>query len=200
MKRVIALRSLVIAFETFYLALSPLSFGAVPRNAMFRANLERTGVYKTQGIQRLHGVKWKFKSERVIEAWFSSPTVSDEVVYFGSDDNYLYALNALTGELKWKFKTGDVVYSSPAVADGAVYVGSHDGSFYAVDAKTGNERWKFKTGYRVYSSPAVSDGIVYFGSADNYLYAGKDETGKLLWQFKDNGWIISSPTIAEGTI
>src|SRR5260370_13445233 len=136
MKRVIAWRSRVIAVETFYLALSPLSFGAVSPNAMFRANLERTGVYKTQGIQRLHGVKWKFRTERVIEAWFSSPSVSDEVVYFGSDDNYLYALNASTGELKWKFKTGDVVYSSPAVADGAVYVGSHDGYLYSVYAQS----------------------------------------------------------------
>ena len=200
MKRVIAMRSLVIAFATFYLALSPLSFGAVPPNAMFRANLERTGVYKTEGIQRLHGVKWKFKSKRVIEAWFSSPSVSDEVVYFGSDDNYLYAVNASIGELKWKFKTGDVVYSSPAVADGTVYVGSHDGYLYAVDAKTGNERWKFKTGYRVYSSPAVNQGMVYFGSADTYLYAVGVTSGNLLWKFKAGSWILSSPAIANGTI
>src|SRR5207237_5770600 len=136
MKIVMTIRSVLIALETVCLILSPLSYGAVSQNAMFRANLERTGVYKTQGIQRLHGVKWKFKTERVIEAWFSSPTVSGDTAYFGSDDGYLYALNALTGELKWKFKTGDVVYSSTAVADGAVYVGSHDGYLYAVDART----------------------------------------------------------------
>src|SRR5229473_2672902 len=154
MKRVIAIAFLLVAFEIICSALSPLSYGAVSPNAMFRANLERTGMYKTQGIQRLHGVKWKFKTERVIEAWFSSPTVSGDTIYFGSDDTYLYALNALTGELKWKFKTGDVVYSSPAVADGVVFVGSHDGYLYAVDAQTGKHRWSFKTGYRVYSSPA----------------------------------------------
>src|SRR6266567_664794 len=168
MKRVVAIIFLITAFEAVYSVLTPLSSGATPANAIFRANLERTGVYKTQGIQRLHGVKWKFKTERVMEAWFSSPTVSDDIVYFGSDDSYLYALNAVTGELKWKFKTGDVVYSSPAVADGAVYVGSHDSYLYAVDMNTGKERWKFKTGNRVYSSPVVSDATVYFGSADAY--------------------------------
>ena len=172
MKRVIAIAFLI----------SPVSFVAAPAESMFRANLERTGVYQTQSIQRLHGVKWKFKTERIIEAWFSSPTVSDNMVYFGSDDSYLYALNALTGELKWKFKTGDVVYSSPAVADGAVYVGSHDGHLYSVDAQTGKQRWSFKTGYRVYSSPAVSDATVYFGSADTHLYAVDAATGKLLWK------------------
>ena len=102
MKRVVVIVFLIIAFEAVYSLLTPLSSGATPANAMFRANLERTGIYKTQGLQRLHGVKWKFKTERVIEAWFSSPTVSGEIVYVGSDDSYLYALNALNGELKWR--------------------------------------------------------------------------------------------------
>src|SRR5256714_10389353 len=97
MKRVVAIAFLLVAFEAVYSMLKPLSYAVSP-SAMFRANLERTGIYKTQGIQRLHGVKWKFKTERVIEAWFSSPTVSDDTVYFGSDDSYVYALNTLTGE------------------------------------------------------------------------------------------------------
>src|SRR5258708_26769786 len=105
MKRFIALLSLLLAFETVHSVFSTSSYVAVLTNAMFRANLERTGVYKTQGMPRLHGVKWKFKTERIIEAWFSSPTVSDDMLYFGSDDSYMYALNALTGELKWKLKT-----------------------------------------------------------------------------------------------
>src|ERR1041384_254439 len=145
--------------------------GQSPTAAMFRANLQHTGVYETKGVRRLHGVKWKFKTERVIEAWFSSPTVSNGVLYVGSDDSYLYALNAQTGELKWKFKTGDVVYSSPAVVAGVIYFGSHDGYLYAVNAEAGSERWRFKTGYRVYSSPAISDGVIYFGSDDGNLYA-----------------------------
>ena len=156
MKRVNAIAFLIVALEIVYSVLAPWSY-VLSQSAMFRANLKRTGVYKTQGIQRLHGIKWKFKTVRVIEAWFSSPTVSDQTVYFGSDDDYLYALNALTGQLRWKFKTGDVVYSSPAVADGVVFVGSHDHYLYAVDLKTGAERWRFKTGYRVYSSPAVNE-------------------------------------------
>jgi hypothetical protein len=88
---------------------------------MFRANLQRTGIYATLGIKHLRGVKWKFRTERVIEAWFSSPTVTGGVVYFGSDDSYLYAVDARTGKLKWRFKTGGVVYSSPCVVNGVVY-------------------------------------------------------------------------------
>ena len=45
-------------------------------------------------------------------------------------------------ELRWKFKTGDVVHASPAYADGVVYFGGWDSYFYAVDARTGTEKWR----------------------------------------------------------
>ena len=65
------------------------------------------------------------------------PTVVDGVVYAGSDDNHVYALDAETGELLWRFETDDVIRSSPTVAGGAVYVGSNDNHVYALDAETG---------------------------------------------------------------
>jgi outer membrane protein assembly factor BamB len=138
---------------------------------MFLADLRHTGVHEARGPIRPPRVRWKFKTGRVVEAWFSSPTVTDGTAYFGAGDGYLYAADAETGQERWRCKTGDLIYSSPAVAGGIVYVGSHDGSLYAVDAATGRERWRFRTGYRVYSSPAVADGMVYFGCDDGYLYA-----------------------------
>jgi len=52
------------------------------------------------------------------------PAVSDGIVYVGSDDTRLYALDAGSGEEKWRFQCDDYVDSSPAVVDGTVYVGS----------------------------------------------------------------------------
>ena len=62
----------------------------------------------------------------------SSPTVADGVVYVGSRDNYLYALDAGSGELVWRYLTGDDVDSSPTVADGVVYVSSRDSYVYGI--------------------------------------------------------------------
>ena len=56
---------------------------------MFRGNLARTGVYKTKGVEELTNLKWKFKTG---ESVHSSPAISDGIVYFGSDDKNLYAL------------------------------------------------------------------------------------------------------------
>src|SRR5580765_3346888 len=80
---------------------------------------------------------------RPVDTFLSSPVVANGVVYFGSGDGNLYALDAATGDLRWKFKTGDVVHASPALADGVLFFGSWDSYFYAVDAATGKEKMAF---------------------------------------------------------
>jgi hypothetical protein len=92
-------------------------------------------------------------------------------VYFGSEDNYLYCLNASTGEKIWASPTGYWIWSSPAVADGNVYVGSEDYNFYCFNASTGEQKWSFPTGGAIDSSPAVANGNIYFGSDDCTIYA-----------------------------
>jgi outer membrane protein assembly factor BamB len=62
------------------------------------------------------------------------------IVYIGSYDGTVYALNVNTGAKLWSFATGSSVISSPAVANGVVYVGSYDGNVYALNAKTGAKR------------------------------------------------------------
>jgi outer membrane protein assembly factor BamB len=80
------------------------------------------------------------------DVFLSSPVVVKNTVYFGSGDGNVYALDAATGEQRWKFKTGDVVHASPAFADGVLFFGSWDSYFYAVDAATGKEKWRFHGG------------------------------------------------------
>ena len=69
------------------------------------------------------------------------------MVYVGSNDNRVYALDASTGDLIWSYETGDDgVFSSPAVSGGVVYVGSRDNRVYALDASTGDLIWSYGTG------------------------------------------------------
>lgn len=95
------------------------------------------------------------------------------MVYVGSDDFNLYALNASTGAVIWTHKFGYIVRSSPAVANGVVYVGSRwpAGGLHALDAKTGAELWHCSTGSDVNSSPVVVNGVVYVGAYDHHVYA-----------------------------
>jgi outer membrane protein assembly factor BamB len=141
--------------------------------------------------------------------YLSSPVVWNGAVYFGSGDSNIYALDALSGTLKWKFKTGNVVHASPAIADGTLYVGSWDSYFYALDAATGAEKWHFKTGedpdihnqVGIQSSAAVAGGVVYFGCRDSKFYAVDAATGKERWSFSNKGsWVIASPAVLDGKV
>ena len=63
--------------------------------------------------------------------------MAEGVIYVGSTDGSTYALDAVAGDLLWRYETGSYVYSSPAVVNGVVYVGSADNHVYALDASTG---------------------------------------------------------------
>lgn len=171
--------------------------------------------FATEGERRfeakgLHG--WQPKTQTFSDAfdvYLSSPVVADGAVFFGSGDGNLYSLGANDGELRWKFKTGDVVHASPAYANGMIYVGSWDSYFYAVDAKSGKEKWRYHAGEDALvhnqqgfqSSPAVVDGVVYTGCRDAQLYALDAATGKEKWKF-DNAlsWVIVSPAVVDGKV
>jgi eukaryotic-like serine/threonine-protein kinase len=171
--------------------------------------------FATDGERRfeakgLHGMQPKNQTiADPFDIYLSSPVVADGAVYFGSGDGNLYALDAATGDLRWKFKTGDVVHASPAFVKGVVFVGSWDSYFYAVDAKTGKEKWRFHGGedslihnqVGFQSSPAVIDGTVYTGCRDAQVYALDAVTGKEKWRF-DNAlsWVNTSPAVTRGKV
>jgi outer membrane protein assembly factor BamB len=58
--------------------------------------------------------------------------VANGVVYIGSQDDNVYALNAATVAKLWNYSIGGVIGdASPAVANGVVYIGSLDGTVYS---------------------------------------------------------------------
>lgn len=124
------------------------------------------------------------------------PLVYNCTVYVGSIDHNVYAIDAKSGEMKWKFKTGSqIVPSSPAESNGIIYIGSHDHNFYAINASDGRLLWKFRTGDKVTGIPCAEGDRVYFGSCDQNLYCLDSKTGDLLWKFRTYGQIPSAPTV-----
>src|SRR5665647_2209115 len=75
----------------------------------FRADLANTGVYDDGGVRPNNLLKWNFTTGGEVR---SSPAVANGVVYIGSDDHNVYALNAASGAKLWNFTTGGSVVSS----------------------------------------------------------------------------------------
>jgi outer membrane protein assembly factor BamB len=137
---------------------------------------------------------------------WSSAAVVGGIVYFGSSDFKVYAVDAKTGAIIWTFTTGGEVRAAPAVVGGVVYVSSFDGTLYALDATTGAELWTFVTSGSLKTHPVVSGKVVYVamvggsGGVFGTLWAVSTVTHLALWSTVTYSNTYSWPTVANGIV
>ena len=170
---------------------------------MYGKNLEHTfdnpdSLITPENVAQLQSA-WGSPTGDAISA---SPAVVDGVIYTGSWDGYFYALDALSGRLKWKFRLDCqmTVVPIPEVCGGP---------------PPGPDPRRFNTpGGIVTASPAVSHGVVYFAGGKT-VYAVKASDGILLWKrvicgrpeetdcasdTNDPTQVLSSPAVFDGKL
>jgi outer membrane protein assembly factor BamB len=130
----------------------------------------------------------------------SSPAVVGGVVYCGSRDAHVYALDAATGQERWRFSTGaSWVNSSPAVQGSRVHFATSDSALYQVlDAANGRLVHQHSTQAYVFSSPTIGGDVVLVGVLNGVLQARDKSGGALLWEFQteasraNRGWALTA--------
>ena len=102
---------------------------------------------------------WSFYTDAPIRL---APTVWQDKVYIGSDDGFVYCLDARSGDLRWKLRAGP--RDERLLARGQMI-----------------SRWPVHTGV------LLDDGIAYFGAGvfpheTVYLVAADANTGEIIWK------------------
>jgi len=133
----------------------------------------------------------------------SSPVISDDVIYFGTDKGTLFAVGT-DGRVKWKFETGSAVEAPPLVFGDNVYTGSSDGSMRAVNKSTGKLLWTYNTDNQIVGSANVwtagkLSGII-FGSYDFFLHCVDPVNGKALWKLETMNYVNGTPAVSNNRI
>jgi PQQ-dependent dehydrogenase (methanol/ethanol family) len=139
----------------------------------------------------------------------TTPIVWDGMLYGTSTWSVVFALDATTGALKWKWDPGLVkggpgegaarvccgpVNRGVAIYKGRVFVGLLDGRLVALDAKTGDVVWSVQTtppgsDYSITGAPRVVKGRVLIGNGGGeygvrgYLTAYDADSGKQAWRW-----------------
>ncbi|NMG48603.1 PQQ-dependent dehydrogenase, methanol/ethanol family [Azoarcus communis] len=151
------------------------------------------------------GLAWtaRLDIDRGVEA---TPIVVDGVMYTTGAKSIVYAFDARSGTLLWKFDPEvpgirlsegccDVVNRGVAVWQGKVYVGAYDGRLIALNARDGRKLWETDTvvdparSYTITGAPRVVKGKVLIGNGGaeygvrGYVSAYDADTGKLAWRF-----------------
>lgn len=139
--------------------------------------------------------------------FMSSPLVADGKVFVASvDENlkgeaYVYALEAATGKLLWKYQTRNSVKNTIVIDRNRVFAQDAEGYLYAIHSKDGKLSWEKKLA--VAGLPVLVDGLV---AADGVVYAGAgkglcaltSDEGKVLWQ--NTAWNQGEGTTMTGAL
>ena len=155
------------------------------------------------------GVAWRVQTGGTVR---STPALANGVLYAGSGDGNLYALDARSGAIRWKYDAGARI-TSRVVASGAnVYFQTHAGKVVAVNAADGTLHWQRQTGSDAKlawgyesgdfwaSSPAIADDLLVLGSGDGNVYALNAVTGSVVWKTATGGRVRATPAIEAGTV
>jgi outer membrane protein assembly factor BamB len=139
-----------------------------------------------------------------------SPSPSQEeglgwgsLVVFGSEDGTVYALDAETGQERWRASAGGPVVSAPMLVGGVVAIGSDDGTVFGLDVATGEQRWRYTAGGAIEAAVVADEaGTLYVASRDGTLAAvdpsACDQTCEASWEAKVGGLLRQAPAIGAG--
>jgi serine/threonine protein kinase len=126
-----------------------------------------------------------------------SPIVVDGIIYFGSYDHYLYAINASDGGFLWKFETEGGIVGKPVLFEDVIFFGSEDQRSYAVSTNSGRLVWSFLTEGPIRCSPQIAQNHLLQGSDDGLIYAVNLVNGKVTWKVDTGAAIRSTPYITD---
>jgi eukaryotic-like serine/threonine-protein kinase len=154
--------------------------------------------YKTDNLASL----WDYPDNGYLGALVGGLVYYNGVLYIGSSDNYVYAIDAETGTEIAKFKAGDKIWGTPAVdpVTNTLFIGSYDKKLYALDLTDLKEKWSVTTEGSVVCTPLVDNGTVYFGSFDRNIYALDTTTGNEKWTFRGGNWFWAQPVLFKGNL
>ncbi len=91
-----------------------------PEVVLFRGNAQRSGVYETASLRGQPQVKWRTE---INSTWLMLPMLADGILYTGSGDGSLYALDAETGEQVWSADGFEAFESTGAIAGDKIITG-----------------------------------------------------------------------------
>jgi eukaryotic-like serine/threonine-protein kinase len=176
--------------------------------SVFRGDPRHTGAFASAVGPAFARLRWKFDAHGPVRG---SLIARGGILFFGSGDGNLYAVDAGSGKERWRTALGGAVFSTPAISGDVVVATARERTIVALDRATGRVRWRFEAGpdapfdfgwdYWLSSPTIAEDGrTVYAGSGDGRLYALDLASGRKVWEFETDGRVRSSPAVSDGVV
>lgn len=131
------------------------------------------------GISRL----W----ESGVSARIGGISASDRMVFIGTENGEVIALDEATGELVWQKNVPGEVLAAPASDSGILVVNTGAGVLYGFDTRSGEQVWRHESDtppltLRGISTPIASNGGALLGTPTGKLQVNIIDSGILAWE------------------
>ena len=161
----------------------------------YRINLD----YYTPSLPQEHySVPAGFAVERIVAdnaSIFTRVGVDGKNLYFGNSLGYCKAVDKMTGELRWQYKTGAMLFSRPAVSDKHIVLPTSDRRLIWLDKKSGKKTWQYDADGPYVADGVVSGGVLYQGGYKTFQ-AWDVKRHRLLWHFDSiNNYCQAAPVV-----
>lgn len=152
------------------------------------------------GNQQQLDIVWTFKTAGPI-GWCSMPVLSKDrkVLYLGSSDGFLYALDAAKGLTIWQYDTGAAVVASPVILGDRIIVASSNGSLHAVSS-AGSKLWEYTSASPLVATPLPKNEDLLLSSMDGTLKFLNANDGTIKWTYRTDGPVVSTPEVLENLV
>jgi outer membrane protein assembly factor BamB len=112
--------------------------------------------------------------------------VREGVLYFGTENGQMFALEADSGDIKWEVKVPGEVISAPVIDEGLVVAHLGNGTVVALNEENGEEVWRHDDevpplSLRGSSTPAIAAGGVIVGTNNGRAAVLILENGQMAW-------------------
>jgi outer membrane protein assembly factor BamB len=133
---------------------------------------------------------------------WGSPCVDAGQVFIPEIEGWAYCLNADSGQIVWRYRTGRSLCTEPFVNSKTAYFGGWDRNLYAFDRKTGDLRWKkFLSGGSDSGVPAIANDRIYLPIGSNLFRCLDARTGDTLWKYEKSNAIFNvTPAYHNGRV
>lgn len=112
--------------------------------------------------------------------------VVDGTVYATTGRADVLALDAATGEVRWRKPLGSPARSAPTLAEGRLFATTLDGKLVCLGAADGERQWAYqaevaRTTLLALPAPAYAEGLVVAGFGSGEIVAVRADSGGLAW-------------------
>ncbi len=183
----------------------PLALPTAPQQAAqrqsqnwssFRGSPARTGVTADNLRPPLKQV-WSLQMQGAVDG---SPIIHNGIIYVGSRDHHLYALDGQSRRERWRYDAGAPLRSTPTLHGDTLFFGDDDGTMHAVQNLGGTARWRVPLRGKIFASAGAGAGLIISATQAGRVVALNPTSGETIWEHFDGSPFYASPALLNNLV